>query len=62
MMTDGTRRTVRFAAWFFIAIGVAALIADFAADDPVPLRYIVGAIVLIGLNATILYYFWGSRK
>jgi hypothetical protein len=54
-MNPATLKKLRLPAAAGIMIGIAVLIADFVGSRPVELRYVLGAIALIGFSATVLY-------
>lgn len=55
-MTPQALKGIRRSCIFFIVIGIAALIADYASDKPTEIRYIIGTVALIGFCVTILYW------
>jgi len=55
-MTPQALKLIRRASVFFIVVGIAALVADYTSDKPTQIRYIIGALVLIGYGAAILFW------
>ena len=53
-MTPDQIEIAKRSAYFFIAVSVCALTADFTAIEPIAPRYVLGAIVLIGFCGTVL--------
>ena len=54
-MTSDQINIAKRSAYFFIAVGICALTADFTAIEPLAPRYVLGAVVLIGFCGTVLY-------